>query len=48
MQLTFTGGERRTVLTDAKRLWRDYTPGSTHSTDYRPPLSSGLVKRPHR
>jgi hypothetical protein len=47
-ELTFTNGEGRAVLAQAKRLWRDYQPGSTHPTDYRPPLASGLVKRPGR
>jgi hypothetical protein len=46
--LMFSGGEGRGILADAKRLWRDYKPGSTHPTDYRPPLASGLVKRAQR
>jgi hypothetical protein len=46
--LTFAGGDGREILAQAKRLWRDYKPVSTHPTDYRPPLSSGLVKRPRR
>jgi len=47
-ELTFASGEGSAILADAKRIWRDYTPGSTHPTDHRPPLFSGLVKRPHR
>ena len=42
--LTFASGEGSVILANAKRLWRDYNPGSTHPTDYRPPLLSGLVK----
>lgn len=44
-ELTFASGEGSAILRDAKWLWRDYQPGSTHPTDYRPPLYSGLVKR---
>jgi hypothetical protein len=47
-ELTFASGAGSAILTDAKRLWRDYKPGSTHLTDYRPPLYSGLVKRVRR
>ena len=43
--LTFAGGEGSAILRAAKWLWREYMPGSTHPTDYRPPLYSGLVKR---
>jgi hypothetical protein len=39
-ELTFAGGEGRAILATAKRLWRDYKPGSTHPSDYRPPLHS--------
>lgn len=45
-ELAFASGEGSAVLANAKRLWRDYKPGSTHPSDYRPPLHSGLVKRP--
>jgi hypothetical protein len=43
--LTFASGEGSAILAHARRLWRDYKPGSTHPTDHRPPLYSGLVKR---
>jgi hypothetical protein len=46
--LTFASGEGSIILRDAKRLWRDYKPGSTHPTDHRPPLYSGLVRRSGR
>ena len=46
--LTFASGAGSAILTNAKRLWRDFKPGSTHPTDYRPPLYSGLVKRVRR
>ena len=45
-ELTFASGEGSIVLAHAKRLWSDYKPGATHPTDHRPPLYSGLVKRP--
>jgi hypothetical protein len=44
-ELTFASGEGSAILAHAKRLWRDYKPGSTHPTDYRPALHSGLVKQ---
>jgi len=47
-ELTFAGGEGRAILAYAKRLWREYKPGSTDPTNYRPPLYSGLVKRVRR
>jgi hypothetical protein len=46
--LTIASGDGSVILAHAKQLWRDYDPGSTHPTDYRPPLLSGLVKRPGR
>jgi hypothetical protein len=47
-ELTFASGDGSAILAHAKRLWRDYKPGSTHPRDYRPPLYSGLVRRPSR